>query len=91
MLEHQLLQPGLSTAFSSTESMTDAQITSSLATRSPLPSVSATISEFRISYQRALRCWIAAGGVEEQPEVKVLRKKVYTLGGQKPTFTMEDF
>lgn len=59
--------------------MTDAQIASSLATRSPLPSVSATISEFRISYQRALRCWIAAGGVEEQPGAKVEVKKVYSL------------
>lgn len=54
--------------------MTDPQIISSLAARSPLPSVSAVISEFRISYQRALRCWVAAGGVEVQPEAEAVEK-----------------
>lgn len=64
--------------------MTDPQITSSLATRSPLPTVYAVISEFRISYQRALRCLLAAGGVEPQPgavrpEAKMEVKKVYRM------------
>lgn len=61
--------------------MTDPQITSSLATRSPLPSVYSVISEFRISYQRALRCWMQAGGVEAQPGTPPAKK----------TYCMEDF
>lgn len=52
--------------------MTDAQISAALAARDPLPSVYAVISEFRISYQQAKRCWAAAGGVKPV-------KKVYRL------------
>lgn len=51
--------------------MTDTQITQALATRSPLPSVYAVISEFRCGYQKALRCLDAARA--QQP------KKAYTL------------
>lgn len=47
--------------------MTDTQITQALLPRSPLPSVYAVITEFRISYQRARRCLVAAGWVEAEP------------------------
>lgn len=49
---------------------TDTQITQALLPRSPLPSVYAVIVEFRISYQRARRCLVAAGWVEAEPVKK---------------------
>lgn len=70
--------------------MTDAPIIAVLATRDPLPNVYVVISEFRISYQQARRCWEAAGGAEGDGGTEPV-KKVHPVGGQKPALTMEDF